>query len=57
MLKRALLESCYSELGPTHQSIEDIARLRAINNMTIVPGKGVDQSAYRHGNEQANNVC
>jgi transketolase len=26
----------YGELGPTHQSIEDIAWLRAIDNMTIV---------------------
>ena len=30
----------YGELGPTHHSIEDIAWLRAIDNMTIVvPGR------------------
>ena len=36
----------YGELGPTHQSIEDIAWLRAIDNMVIVvPADPVETSA------------
>ncbi|SEP68963.1 transketolase family protein [Microlunatus flavus] len=36
----------YGELGPTHQSIEDIAWLRAIDNMTIVvPADPVETAA------------
>lgn len=36
----------YGELGPTHQSIEDIAWLRALDNMTIVvPADPVETAA------------
>lgn len=36
----------YGELGPTHQSIEDIAWLRAIDNMTIiVPADPIETAA------------
>jgi len=36
----------YGELGPTHHSIEDIAWLRAIDNMTIVvPADPVETAA------------
>ena len=36
----------YGELGPTHQSIEDVAWLRAVDNMTIVvPADPVETAA------------
>ena len=36
----------YGELGPTHHSIEDIAWLRAIDNMTIVvPADPIETAA------------
>ena len=36
----------YGELGPTHQSIKDIAWLRAIDNITIiVPADPIETAA------------
>src|SRR3712207_316963 len=37
----------YGELGPTHQSIEDIAWLRAIDNMTIVVPAEIGRASCR----------